>query len=63
MFIYTVCYLEQIQEIWHDTVSRLVWLQSRGVKVAIFRERVLRMLGLNWKNIEQGGGGGVDYWR
>ena len=22
--------LEQIQEIWHDTVSRLVWLQSRG---------------------------------
>ena len=22
--------IEQIQEIWHDTVSRLVWLQSRG---------------------------------
>ena len=21
---------EQIQEIWHDTVSMLVWLQSRG---------------------------------
>ena len=43
--------LEQIQEIWHDTLLRLVWLQSRGKTITeIFKNGILLRKSIFFKN-------------
>ena len=38
--------LEQIQEIWLDTVSRLVWLQSRGKTITDNQKKIKSFVGI-----------------